>query len=95
MLDPLIHAPARLAIMTRLYVIESADATWLLTETGLTWGNLSSHMTKLEQVGYVEVSKEFVDNKPKTMLRLTADGRQAFEDYRQAIHDMLHMDAGD
>jgi DNA-binding MarR family transcriptional regulator len=90
-LDPLIHAPARLAIMTRLFVIESADATWLLAETGLTWGNLSSHMTKLEQVGYVEVSKEFIDNKPKTMLRLTDDGRQAFLDYRRQIQDMLHM----
>lgn len=77
--------------MTRLFVIDSADATWLLAETGLTWGNLSSHMTKLEQVGYVEVSKEFVDNKPKTMLRLTDDGRQAFLDYRQQIQDMLHM----
>ena len=77
--------------MTRLFVIESADATWLLAETGLTWGNLSSHMTKLEQVGYVEVSKEFVDNKPKTMLRLTDDGREAFLDYRRQIQDMLHM----
>ncbi|MDP7062792.1 MAG: transcriptional regulator [Planctomycetota bacterium] len=91
MLDPLIHAPARLAIMTRLFVIESADATWLLAETGLTWGNLSSHMTKLEQVGYVEVIKGFVDNKPKTLLRLTDRGRQAFLDYRQQIQDMLHM----
>ncbi|MCP4093053.1 MAG: transcriptional regulator [Planctomycetes bacterium] len=70
---------------------EGADATWLLAETGLTWGNLSSHMTKLEQVGYVEVSKEFVDNKPKTMVRLTQDGRQAFLDYRQQIQDMLNM----
>jgi DNA-binding MarR family transcriptional regulator len=77
--------------MTRLFVIESADATWLLAETGLTWGNLSSHMTKLEQVGYVEVIKGFVDNKPKTLLRLTDRGRQAFLDYRQQIQDMLHM----
>lgn len=92
MLDPLIHAPARLAILTRLYVVAHADATWLLAETGLTWGNLSSHMTKLEQVGYVEVTKEFVDNKPKTMLRLTNDGREAFESYRQAIRNMLHME---
>lgn len=81
--------------MTRLFVIDSADATWLLAETGLTWGNLSSHMTKLEQVGYIEVSKEFVDNKPKTMLRLTDDGRQAFLDYRQQIQDMLHMPSED
>ena len=81
--------------MTRLFVIDSADATWLLAETGLTWGNLSSHMTKLEQVGYIEVSKEFVYNKPKTMLRLTDDGRQAFLDYRQQIQDMLHMPSED
>ncbi len=93
MLDPLIHAPARLAIMTRLYVVESADATWLLAETGLTWGNLSSHMTKLEQVGFIQVTKEFVANKPKTLLRLTAAGRAAFEEYRATIHAMLHMEA--
>lgn len=81
--------------MTRLFLVDSADATWLLAETGLTWGNLSSHMTKLEQVGYIEVVKEFVDNKPKTMMRLTTDGRQAFNDYRDQIRAMLHMEDAD
>ena len=92
MLDPLIHAPARLSILTRLYVVDSADATWLLAATDLTWGNLSSHMSKLERASYVEVQKEIVDRKPKTMLRLTAEGRRAFEDYRRQIHDRLHME---
>ena len=78
--------------MTRLYVVEQADATWLLTATGLTWGNLSSHMTKLEQAGYLDVQKEIVGRKPKTMLRLSKAGRQAFEAYRRQIHDLLHME---
>lgn len=89
MLDPLIHAPARLAIVTRLSLVESADATWLQVETGLTWGNLSSHMSRLEDAGYVEVVKEIVERKPRTMLQLTPAGRKAFDAYRKQMHDLL------
>ncbi len=80
--DKVIHEPARLSIVAHLYVVESADALFLLRQTGLTWGNLSSHMSKLEAAGYIEVDKEFVGRKPHTMLRLTRKGRTAFEDYR-------------
>ena len=82
-LDRVIHEPARLKIMTHLYVVESGDFVYLMRTTGLTRGNLSSHMTKLEEVGYVEVIKEFVDRKPVTMLSLTDQGRKAFLDYRK------------
>ena len=82
-LDRVIHEPARLKIMTHLYVVESGDFVYLMRTTGLTRGNLSSHMTKLEEVGYVEVIKEFVDRKPVTMLRLTDKGRTAFLEYRK------------
>ncbi len=82
-LDRVIHEPARLKIMTHLYVVESGDFVYLMRTTGLTRGNLSSHMTKLEQAGYVEVIKEFVDRKPVTMLSLTDKGRAAFLEYRK------------
>jgi len=84
-IDKLIHEPARLLIMSYLYVVESADFIFLMRQTGLTWGNLSSHMSKLEDAGYLEVEKEFVDKKPHTMLHLTDVGREAFENYRKKI----------
>jgi len=69
-IDRLIHEQARLMIMAYLYVVESADFLFLMHQTGLTHGNLSSHMRKLEAADYIEVVKEFVDKKPHTMLRL-------------------------
>jgi DNA-binding MarR family transcriptional regulator len=84
-LDRIIHEPGRLKIMTHLYIVESGDFVYLMRTTGLTRGNLSSHMTKLEQVGYVDVIKEFVNRKPVTMLSLTEEGRKAFQDYRKNI----------
>lgn len=88
-LDRLIHEPARLKIMTHLYVVDSGDFIYLMRTTGLTRGNLSSHMSKLEAAGYIEVIKQFVDRKPQTMLRLTTRGREAFERYRQDITSAL------
>ena len=81
-LDRLIHEPARLAIMTNLYVVTSADATWLLQQTGLTWGNLASHLSKLEEAGYATVEKSFKGRKPHTSIALTEDGRDALLKYR-------------
>lgn len=88
-LDRVIHEPARLKIMTQLYVVESGDFTYLMRVTSLTRGNLSSHMTKLEEVGYIEVKKEFVDRKPLTMLRLTPNGREALENYRETMAQVI------
>ncbi|MCP4357056.1 MAG: transcriptional regulator [Chloroflexi bacterium] len=84
-IDKLIHEPARLMIMANLYVVESADFTFLMNQTGLTWGNVSSHLTKLEKAGYVAVEKTFVGKRPYTLLHLTADGRAAFQTYRQKM----------
>jgi len=83
--DRLIHEPARLKIIALLYVLESADFTFLLNQTGMTWGNLSSHMTKLEEADYLEVEKTFKGRRPNTMLKLTEKGRQAFQTYRQQM----------
>ncbi len=87
--DRVIHEPARLMILANLFIVESADYTFLMNRTGLTWGNLSSHLGKLEEAGYVKVEKEFVDRKPHTMLQLTVEGRKAFEKYRQQMGQFM------
>jgi DNA-binding transcriptional ArsR family regulator len=88
-IDRLIHEPARLMILALLYVVESGDFTFLMRQTGLTWGNLSSHLSKLEDAGYVQIEKEFVGKKPHTMLRLTDEGRAAFREYRRSMKQVL------
>ncbi|MFW9832627.1 MAG: winged helix-turn-helix domain-containing protein [Candidatus Thorarchaeota archaeon] len=93
-IDRLIHEPARLMIMAQLFVIEEADFIFLMRQTGLTWGNLSSHMSKLEAAEYIEVRKEFLDKKPHTILKLTEKGRNAFTEYRRTI-DQVFKDLPD
>ena len=88
-IDRIVHEPARLMILTILYVVESADFVYLMRQTGLTKGNLSSHLSKLETAGYIDVKKEFVDKIPRTLLRLTEDGRDAFQAYRQDMIGVL------
>ena len=84
-IDKIIHEPARLNIMAHLYVVESADFLFLMRQTNLTFGNLSSHMSKLESAGYIEIRKEFIGKKPHTMIFLTKKGRTAFEGYRKKM----------
>jgi len=88
-IDKLIHEPARFNIMAHLYVIQSADALSLQRQTGLSWGNLSSHLAKLEKAAYVAVEKEFIGKKPHTMLHLTEEGRTAFDNYRKNMKIVL------
>ena len=88
-IDPLIHAPTRLKIMAYLSIVESADFTFLMQQTGLTRGNLSVNLRKLEETGYVSITKEFVDRIPRTLIRLTADGRQAIRAYRDNMQTVL------
>jgi len=87
--DRIIHEPARFAIMAHLYVIASADFLFLMRQTGMTKGNLSSHMRKLEEAGYIEVVKEFVMRKPHTMLKLTKKGRTAFREYSRNMKQVF------
>jgi len=89
-IDKLIHEPARLLVLAHLYVVESADFLFLMRQTGLTGGNLSSHMSKLEEAGYIAVEKEFVGKKPHTMLRLTNEGRKAFKEYVQSMKQVFN-----
>jgi len=87
--DRVIHEPARFVIMAHLYVLESADFIFLMRQTGLTQGNLSSHMNKLEDVGYIKIEKDYVGRKPHTMLSLTKEGRTAFQEYRKRVKATL------
>jgi DNA-binding transcriptional ArsR family regulator len=88
-INQVIHAPARLMILSYLYVVESADYVFIMRQTGLTWGNLSTHLTKLEEAGYVDVKKEFKGRKPHTTLRLTRRGRTAFREYKKSMQQVL------
>lgn len=88
-LDRLVHQPARLSILTNLYVVEDANATYLLRQTGLTWGNLGSHLSKLEEAGYVGIEKGFDGKQPQTTVWLTPAGRAALNRYRVQMLDAL------
>ena len=88
-IDKLIHEPARLDIIAMLYVIKESDFIFLKNQTGMTWGNLSSHLSKLEDAGYVNVEKEISGKKTKTRVSLTNEGRIAFREYRQNINEFL------
>ena len=87
--DRIIHEPARLLIVTILSTAEKADFLFLLKETGLTRGNLSTHLSKLEAAGYVEIEKTYRGKVPLTLCSLTVAGQMAFEKYRKQIKQFL------
>ena len=89
-IDPLLHSRIRLAIMSVLITVEEADFNYLKETTGATDGNLSTHIYKLEQANYIKISKQFVENKPKTMCEMTEFGRNAFSSYIKVLETMLH-----
>jgi DNA-binding transcriptional ArsR family regulator len=80
-LDRLIHEPGRLAILTVLSSVKDADFVFLQRSTRLTKGNLSSHLTKLEEAGLVKISKRFIRKKPNTNVALTAAGTRRIADH--------------
>ena len=88
-IDKLVHEPARLMILSYLSVINSADFTFLMKQTELTRGNLSSHISKLEEAGYVKVNKEFVDKIPRTLIRITTKGKNALKKYRDNMKTVI------
>jgi DNA-binding MarR family transcriptional regulator len=87
-LDRLIHEPARLAILTALSTCQRADFVFLHRITGLTVGNLSGHIAKLEEVGLVSVEKQFVARRPNTIVKVTPKGRKATEKHWQQLESM-------
>jgi DNA-binding MarR family transcriptional regulator len=93
--DRLLHEPARLLIATILFNVEQVDFLFLLNETGLTKGNLSAHLAKLEAGGYVLIEKTYRGKIPQTLISLTQGGRAAFDIYRlnlEKIVDRLSED---
>ncbi len=88
-LDRVIHEPGRLLIVALLAGVKEADFLYLQKQSGLTKGNLSSHIAKLEEAGYLEVEKKFKGKVPLTILRLTRTGRGAFTLYKQSMGKLL------
>jgi DNA-binding MarR family transcriptional regulator len=88
-LDRLIHEPARLMIVSLLYVVDKADFLYLLHETGLTKGNLSAHLSRLEAAGYAHIEKTYRGKVPQTLCSLTETGRKAFEGYRNDLKQIV------
>lgn len=88
-IDRLIHEPARLIILGMLSVVAEADFLFLMKTAELTRGNLSSHMTKLETAGYIEVRKEFAGKTPRTVLSITPVGKAALDLYRKKMKAVL------
>ena len=87
-LDRLVHEPARLSILTALSACRKADFMFLLRLTGLTRGNLSTHLGKLEDGGLVRIDKRFVGRKPNTLVALTPKGRRAVEKHWQMLEEL-------
>ncbi|CAG0986843.1 hypothetical protein ANRL4_02224 [Anaerolineae bacterium] len=88
-LDRVIHEPARLTLVALLSSVESADFLFLLKESGLTKGNLSVHLTRLEEAGYLKTEKTFRGKIPHTEYRLTAKGKTAFDQYRKNLSSIF------
>jgi DNA-binding transcriptional ArsR family regulator len=92
-LDRVIHEPARLLIVALLAGVKQADFLWVLNQSELTKGNLSSHLAKLEEAGYVEIEKTYKGKTPLTLLRLTRQGHAAFQGYRKSLTGLLGKSA--
>ena len=88
-LNPLLHSELRLAVMSILIGVESADFVFLRNETGATAGNLSVQLDKLARAGYIEIEKGFQGRKPRTLCRITDAGRDAFAQYVEALQSYL------
>ncbi|MBN1148860.1 MAG: transcriptional regulator [Anaerolineales bacterium] len=88
-IDQVIHAPARLMVLSYLYVVDSVDYVFLMRLTGLTWGNLATHLSRLEEAGYIAIDKQFKGKKPHSTVRLTDQGRAAFREYKRSMQQVL------
>lgn len=88
-LNPLLHSELRLAVMSILIGVESADFVFLRNETGTTAGNLSVQLDKLARAGYIEIEKGFQGRKPRTLCRITDAGRDAFAQYVEALQSYI------
>jgi len=88
-IDRVIHEPSRMHIMVILSEVDIADYVFLMNQTGMTWGNLSSHLSKLESAGYVRIDKEFVGKKPHTLVSISEEGKSQLRRYRSEMNGLL------
>jgi len=88
-IDRLIHEPARLMLMVLLSAVAEADFLYLLNETGLSKGNLSTHLSRLEEAGYINITKSFVGKTTRTVCQMTEDGLAALTAYREQIQAVM------
>jgi DNA-binding transcriptional ArsR family regulator len=88
-IDRLVHSPTRLKILLVLLSVEEADFTFICNAADLTRGNLSANLSKLEEAGYVNIEKKFIDRVPKTIVNITKDGVKALEDYSNLLGPIL------
>jgi DNA-binding HxlR family transcriptional regulator len=90
-LDPLVHAPIRLAVLSLLITVESANFIFLKESIGTTDGNLSTHLTKLEESAYISIKKTFKGKKPQTICAITRKGREALQSYLEQLEQIIHL----
>ena len=89
-LDPILHSQLRLAVISLLISVKEAEFTFLKEKTNATAGNLSVQIQKLKDAGYVDVTKQFKDNYPQTICKITSKGIDAFEQYVKALKEYIH-----
>ena len=88
-LNPIVHGQVRLAVLSLLAGVDEADFRWLRDKTHATDGNLGANLSKLEDAGFISVSKRFIRKKPNSVYRLTPSGRRALADYVKALKTLL------
>lgn len=89
-LDPILHSQLRLAVISLLISVKEAEFTFLREKTNATAGNLSIQLSKLKDAGYIQVKKQFKDNYPQTICKITAKGIDAFENYVKSIKEYIN-----
>ena len=89
-LDPILHSQLRLAVVSLLISVKSAEFTFIKEKTNSTAGNLSVQINKLKEAGYIDVVKQFKDNYPQTVCNITPKGIEAFEEYVKNLQTYLH-----
>ena len=90
-LDPILHSQLRLAVISLLISVNEAEFTFVKEKTNATAGNLSVQLNKLKEAGYLAIHKQFKDNYPQTICKITAKGINAFEDYVNALQSYMTM----
>ena len=93
-LDPILHSQLRLAVVSLLIGVKEAEFTFIREKTNSTAGNLSVQINKLKEAGYIDVIKQFKDNYPQTICKITPEGVRAFEEYVKNLQSYLTAGKG-